>query len=111
MAGPLKTNTRVISNIQHISSLKQAKTILKTNGSYSSAEKWDDPINISMYTASPVGTVGTVYGQAIYTIRYVFSGQRAPNVSVEANPYKLGSSALNAQPNQVRSVDQHPGTD
>ena len=99
MAGPNKTNTRVINNIQHISSLKQAKTILKTNGSYSSAEKWEDPINISMYTQSPVGTVAVVYGQAVYTIRYVFSGQRAPNVS-QLDP-SVGVAAILADTAQV----------
>lgn len=50
VAGPNQVNLRAINNIQNISILKQAKTVLRTNGSYNSAEKWDDPINVSMYT-------------------------------------------------------------
>jgi hypothetical protein len=76
---PYANHTRSISDYTNLAIVKQEETILKTNGSVSAREKYSAPASIQCLTQAITQT-SELSGVAVYSIHFVFSGQRGPNI-------------------------------
>lgn len=54
--------------------------ILKTNGASASRDQYANAAQAVVLARSPNFAVGATFAQMIYTVDYVFSGQRSPTV-------------------------------
>jgi len=65
---------------------KQDTLILKTNGTSASREQYTNAAQAVLLARSPNFTAGATFGVMVYTVHYVFSGQRSPTSEVQAEP-------------------------
>lgn len=64
----------------------QDSVILKTNGSSASRETYTNAAQAVVLARSPNFAVGATFAQMIYTVEYVFSGQRSPSSDMNKVP-------------------------